>query len=63
MATLTIGLARGDNSRGFIGCSSACTLLIGQPAEHPISPFLFGGKSGLQGISRKEGTDRGDARI
>ena len=30
----------------FIGCSSACTLLIGQPAEHPISPFLFGVRNG-----------------
>jgi len=45
MATLTIGLARGDTTRGFIGCSGACTLLIGQPAEHPISPFLLARKT------------------
>lgn len=41
MATLTIGLLRGDTFRGFTGCSGAQDLLIGQPAEHPASPFLL----------------------
>jgi len=44
MATLTIGLLRGDTSRGFTGCSGAQDLLIGQPAEHPASPFLLARK-------------------
>jgi hypothetical protein len=45
MATLTIGLLRGDTSRGFTGCSGAQDLLIGQPAEHPASPFFIGAKA------------------